>query len=466
MNVNVICPFGYTEFYFMSDLIELDIILQQYMLDTVLPLCSKAKPWKLYLMSPNYFCEEDDYDCILLNNKWRICPTIVFTDSSLKVLTCCHHGSRDNHIRLYLPRPPCHNLSADKTDQISHCVINPRVAHPTIKNKFTTTHSMACQYGTFSGLDTMNLTTSGDWTNTSILLAEHESNILHNRGNLVHWLLLQVQAGQIQPDLAKNLTEWSKSITPKGSLDKYRQWAISVPFVDNVKLHLAQLFEEGNAGMITAINSINRMIQCGHLWAQTINIVQMEDAAQFGYQFCCIPPLSPPNKAGMMVWSLCSILSSVKEIWHYIDSMTTLLWHNGWEGYLLTFIQTQVFSFQTIQLDPKSPFTKSTSFTKFIDRINKFAHVSLNLDKYDTDPYHLYQFSTELMNNIFSSAHHSSISVNNSVADALAIDKSQYKEKISLLLLDLVCRKILEMMMSVIQIKLYWRMEQVSSYNL
>ena len=74
-------------------------------------------------------------------------------------------------------------------------MINPCVARPTMKNKFTTTHPMACQYGGFSGLDTMDMTTTGDWTKTSILVAEHESNILHNHGNFVHLLLLQVQAG-------------------------------------------------------------------------------------------------------------------------------------------------------------------------------------------------------------------------------------------------------------------------------
>ena len=194
MNANVLCPFGCTEFCFKAKEIDWDVILQRYLLDSVLPHFSKSKPNNLYSMSNHYFRDEDNYDCILLNPKWKIPPTIIFTTDGLRVLTCRHHGSRDDHLRLYPPRPPRHNLSADQTDQLSHCVINPRIARPTKQNKFTTTHSMARQFGGFSGLDTMNVTTTGDWSKPSVLMAEHESNILHGRNDLIHWLSLQIQA--------------------------------------------------------------------------------------------------------------------------------------------------------------------------------------------------------------------------------------------------------------------------------
>ena len=37
MNVNVLCPFGCTEFCFKAEYINLDVILQRYLLDTILP---------------------------------------------------------------------------------------------------------------------------------------------------------------------------------------------------------------------------------------------------------------------------------------------------------------------------------------------------------------------------------------------------------------------------------------------
>ena len=181
--------------------------------------------------------------------------------------------------------------------------------------------------------------------------------------------------------------------------------------------------------MITAINSRNETIQCRRTWSVTINIVQMEDTTRFGNQFRSIPILKPHNVASMMTWTLCSILSSVKELWHTIDSMTSPFRHNGWEGYLLTFIQSEAFSFQTIRNDPKPPFRKIKAFTKMINKINEFAPIISDIDEDGTNRSHLYKFSIEFMRNIFAQTNHPTILVSESVIDVLSIDGNHYDNK-------------------------------------
>ena len=100
-------------------------------MDTILPLCSSSKIEKLYSIPPYYFRAENDYDSILLNNEWPILRTIVFNKNSPEIITCRHHGGGYSHLRLYSPRPPHHNLSAEQTDQLSHCIINPRITRLT-----------------------------------------------------------------------------------------------------------------------------------------------------------------------------------------------------------------------------------------------------------------------------------------------------------------------------------------------
>ena len=185
----------------------------------------------------------------------------------------------------------------------------------------------------------MNVSTISDWSKTSPLLAEHECNILYGRNDLVHLLSAKVEAKQVTPELSQNIRQYSQDCCPPGSLDKYRQGATYVPISDIITLHLAQSYDDGNSGLITAIKDNNREIHCRRSWSRTINIVQMEDIHCYGFQFRNIPPFATPNKASMMTWTLCSILSNVKELWQAVDTKSNPFRHDGWEGWILTHIQ-------------------------------------------------------------------------------------------------------------------------------
>lgn len=146
----------------------------------------------------------------------------------------------------------------------------------------------------------------------------------------------------------------------------------------------------------------------------------------FGYQFCSIPCIKPNNKAAMMIWSLCSIMSSVKALWHEVDSMAVPYLHDGWEGHLLTFIQSKVFSFQTIQVDNKSPFKNHRADSTLIDIIDDFNLSTSNINENMTEPSMFYEFSYEFMCKLFLPSLHPSIKVSESIIDILSNVESSY----------------------------------------
>ena len=172
-----------------------------------------------------------------------------------------------------------------------------------------------------------------------------------------------------------------------------------------------------------------RMVECRRAWSRTINIVQMEDIECYGFQFRSIPRFAPTGKAGMMSWALCSILSSVKELWQAVDTKPNPFSVDGWEAWLLTYIQTNVFSFDSIRLDKRSPFKKISTKSEIIDKVNRFAPVPSNVGADLLEPETTFKFSIEFMHNLFNPTEHPSISVNPSVTDALTCEDSYYDDK-------------------------------------
>ena len=148
----------------------------------------------------------------------------------------------------------------------------------------------------------------------------------------------------------------------------------------------------------------------------------MEETTCYGYQFGSIPSLGVPRKAGMMTWKICSILASMKELWQTIDTKPGLFRHDGWEGWVLTFIQSNIFSLDTKRYTYKSPSRRMSTFTKAINLANGYYPVISNVDNNGTNPSHVYPFSVEFVRNIFKTMDYPTILVSSSVTDTLSSD--------------------------------------------
>ena len=129
----------------------------------------------------------------------------------------------------------------------------------------------------------MNVSTHSDWSKTSCLLAEHESNGLAMCPDLVHLLSRKVRAGQVSTLLSNNLMETSLQLASKEDLNGYCQGATFVPFYDVILLHLQQTSNDFGSGSISCINDKGENITCRPSWAPTINYVQTEDCTGYGH---------------------------------------------------------------------------------------------------------------------------------------------------------------------------------------
>ena len=128
----------------------------------------------------------------------------------------------------------------------------------------------------------------------------------------------------------------------------------------------------------------------------------------------------------MMSWTLCSILSSVNELWEAVDDKHDHYMCNGWEVWLLVFIQSCVFPFEKMRVDKRAPFSKLSSVSNLIDKVNRFSPANANTYEFDNDPRHVFKFSFNFMTNIFNNHSYPTISVVSSVTDALSLDESLF----------------------------------------
>lgn len=430
MTPTVLCPFGCTDYCHRSKYIDLDVNIQYYLRKVVLPIKSRSKYVNVHSMSPHYFRKPQDYDTVMLNESWPILPTIIITDVGAKVLTCRHHSGGDQYLRLYPPLTPHHNLSALQADQLSHVKATTRIAKPTRRFQNNTTFSMVTLQGGFSGVDSMTVSSQGNWYKTSYLLSEHESNSFHGRNDIKQLLSRMKETGLINERLAASIEEEAMRIT-ENSLDRYCQGSTYVTYLDMIGIHLDQTQDDHDAGLIEVIKCVNnadKQEEARRSWSRTINIIQMEDSHCYGTQFRHIPQLSTTNKASMMTWTLCSILSSVKELWKAVDNKLEPWHYRGWEGWILTYIQSAIFRFVSIRSDYRSPFKKLRSMGHIVDKINYLAPVISNVDVDITDPGQTYQYSSEFMENLFTPQHHPTISIFESVLDispALQLDENK-----------------------------------------
>ena len=338
---NVLCPFGCTDYCFEAKECHWDMVIQQYLIKTPIATVHDQAEQRRYLsVWTQYFREADDYDEIGLNSKWKIHPTILLTDSGPVVLTCRRHGNLDDNNRLYPPRPPsgC-ELSAEQNDQLSHITVNSHVARPTRLTQYGATYAMTNMHGNYSGLGTCRMSQHSSWEKPSYLLGLHEDLSLAGRHDIRLLLSQKVEKQQLPPEFAERMLKESERNFPPGSLDRFIHGSTYVPTEDLYKIHIQNSLEEANDSYkITVVNKNDSTISCRRSWPRLINILQKEDMDDFGINFRAIPTIADKGEgghgklAGMMSWALCSILSSVKELWEIVDSRQT--WrHDQWEGY-------------------------------------------------------------------------------------------------------------------------------------
>ena len=199
-----------------------------------------------------------------------------------------------------------------------------------------------CHSG-FTGVDTMNITSHSNFSKTSYLLSQHENASIIGRNDIRCLLNQKVQHSQISTKLEQSFIESAKD---EFSIDILKKIAKNSTYVRFDDMILINLFETSESKQnITVINDVstNRRRQKYELsvqrsWPFLINLLQTEDKTGFGTQFRAIPQFArviDNDKQSTLTWTLFAILSSIKDLWHIINTKLSPFCTSSWKGWIL-----------------------------------------------------------------------------------------------------------------------------------
>jgi len=235
---DVLCPWGCTEFCFEAGHTNLGILIQHHLRKVVLNFPTAQWYRKIHFVESSrndYICEEENRDLVLMNPKWPVQPCVVLEEGEgLMAMVCRHHVKHSDTKRLYLhpPRKPNNILSSERSDQLCPCQAQPRTVGNMKASKYNTTMMMTSQQYTFSGADSIYLTSEPQFSSLSVMLMTHETQSIAKRNDINSLISQFVRDGMMNAELAKNLRERAAEDYPEGSLQKYIESATYVNLRD------------------------------------------------------------------------------------------------------------------------------------------------------------------------------------------------------------------------------------------
>ena len=145
---------------------------------------------------------------------------------------------------------------------------------------------MMTQQASFSGVDSMNVSTEGRFTLPSVMLKEHELLSMAKRQDICHLAARNVHEGTMTEELASHLREEAQKRYPVGSVDKYCIGATYVNMPDSMVLQMnpsnstiSAIVKRRNLAT-NATEEVNVAIQ--RSWPPLINFLQTEDPSGYG----------------------------------------------------------------------------------------------------------------------------------------------------------------------------------------
>ena len=364
---NVLCPWGCTEFCHRSAHANFGQLIQHHLRKVELNFPSGKYVKELYLIetSRNDYLRDslEDYDTVLMNDKWKVRPTVELVDGKgLSIMVCRYHEKRGTkkRLQLHIPRKPNNNLSSERSDDLCHAKVKPRGFVPMQANKFCSSMCMINQEASYAGVNSCNITTEGGFTRTSIMLLESESLSIAGRGDINQLVSNYVSEGKMTEDLAENLREHSKRRYPDGSLDKFISGSTYVPLNDSMILQTnppkctvpCVVQRRGLDNMMEEVNII-----LPRSWLPTINFIQTEDNTGYGTVMKATSNYPGQGKAAtMMQWALAGIIVGCKELHCAIDQKSRPFHYNDWAGHVLAHLHGHCMKSDDIAAPSGSPF--------------------------------------------------------------------------------------------------------------
>ena len=116
------CPWGCSEFIHKCGYVPIDVMIQRHLSRCKIKLMSHLLLSKLKWSRDDFIRDENDFEMILMNPKWKVLPSVALVEGIPQVMTCKYHDNGSDYIMIH----PCcwdHNLPAAQSDQIAQVVI-------------------------------------------------------------------------------------------------------------------------------------------------------------------------------------------------------------------------------------------------------------------------------------------------------------------------------------------------------
>lgn len=438
---DVLCPFGESEFCFLAEHMNPALLIQHHLRKVVLNLPSGKDFADIYTVETSrddFIRPNNDYDKLLLNKNWIIMPSLQLLEGrGLMVMTCRHHKSRYTRRRLHchIPRKPFHNLSSEDSDQLSPVVIQPRTVMSQKQGAFNSGYRMTAQLATYSGVDSMNVTSTGRFKKGSVMLGMNETLSLAHRGDISMLLSRYVQENIVPPEFESNLHEKAKMLYPSPVVEQCMQGATYVPLLDSIRLQISGSVDNNIHVVARRRNRDTnqmeeRLIFVKPSWSPLINIMQKEDRSGYGYPFQPVSSYTK-QKAGsptMMLWSVAGAIIGCKELWFAMTQRNGPYRYDGWDGHMLSHLQSRYMRHDNVASPRGSPFlqSKDKAAKNMLELLDTYTPEDMTeyTGSYTSNPHLFYKFGVNFWRRLFPPDEFPLISIRSSTDFSLFSEQS------------------------------------------
>jgi predicted GIY-YIG superfamily endonuclease len=330
------CPWGCSEFVGRTNPMPLDVFFSGY-LDGI-PTFTKSK--NSFICSRGFRQDlfEGQVD-ILSNPLWKCMPTIVDDGSGPKFQCCRFHTSKDRMKYLHPPRNPTGHLSFPDDNNFSQVVAVPRTVRAFQSNKFTNSYQINKALGSYSGLDTMNLTTELYNTHERTALGVHRSIVTISGRPDFQNFVEDFKANRCKTVLdtlgCDSLLQKSQIMLQEGlDLEKEAAGSTFVPLreafeqIQTSKLH---------GGSRTIVTAEEKEVAFFPSWPRRLHQV-MTVGDKYGDIFQLYGGFQ--GELNSHKWLMCNLMHMVPEIWAEIEH--NCISEARWEGWALGFVYHKI----------------------------------------------------------------------------------------------------------------------------
>ena len=233
-----------------------------------------------------------DPDTVLLNKDWPILPKMLFFPGrGPKFCTCRHHCEEKKWKRLY-PHPPRkphgNNLSSCRADQLSHAVLQPRIAKPIVRKGHCTTPCLGIHTCSYAGSDCATVTTESRFENNG----PRPMSFLHESTSIGRPDILQLADHlladrQISHEMLDDWKRMYSQMESNGELKGLTRGATFTPTINAIRLQIASSL---NDKVLVTVKQALRggrvrdiIIPMTRSWCPAIGNMQVEDDRGYGW---------------------------------------------------------------------------------------------------------------------------------------------------------------------------------------